>query len=58
MYTLILDLDETLVHFRDIDGGGEFLIRPYAEEFLEEMGKYYEIVIFTAAIKSYADYIL
>ena len=28
-----------------------FLIRPYCQEFLTEMAKYYEIVIFTAAVK-------
>jgi CTD small phosphatase-like protein 2 len=35
-----------------------FLIRPYCQEFLDEMNKYYEIVIFTAAVKEYADNIL
>jgi len=34
------------------------LVRPGAEEFLEEMGKYYEIVIFTAALQGYADSVL
>jgi len=34
------------------------LVRPYAEEFLVEMSKYYEIVIFTAALSDYADWIL
>lgn len=29
--------------------GGEFLIRPYAEKFIEILSQYYEIVIFTAA---------
>lgn len=33
-------------------------MRPYAEAFLEEMSKYYEIIIFTAALKDYADWIL
>ena len=33
-------------------------VRPGAEEFIEEMGKYYEIVIFTAALQEYADGIL
>ena len=37
---------------------GQFLVRPYAEAFLEEMAKYYEVVVFTAALKDYADYIL
>ena len=50
MYTLVLDLDETLVHYEECNDQGKFLIRPYAYEFLEEMAKYYEVVIFTAAI--------
>ncbi|KAL4471612.1 hypothetical protein ABPG74_008505 [Tetrahymena malaccensis] len=58
-HTLVLDLDETLVHFQEIpDEGGQFLIRPHAEIFLQKLSEYYEIVIFTAAIKDYADFIL
>ena len=57
-YTLVLDLDETLVHFFYTPSGGTFLIRPYCIQFLEEMSKFYEIVIFTAALKDYADSIL
>ncbi|CAD8047361.1 unnamed protein product [Paramecium sonneborni] len=53
-YTLILDLDETLVHYQE----GQFLVRPYAQQFLKEMSKFYEIVIFTAAQQDYADFIL
>ncbi len=34
------------------------LFRPHLHEFLTEMSKYYEIVIFTAALQDYADYIL
>jgi len=33
-------------------------VRPYAEDFLIEMSKYFEIVIFTAALSDYADWIL
>lgn len=57
-YTLVLDLDETLVHFMYTPSGGTFLIRPYCFKFLELMSKYFEIVIFTAAMKEYADSIL
>lgn len=58
-YTLVLDLDETLVHFQEQKNGkNQFLIRPYAQYFLKEMSKWYEIVIFTAALKDYADFIL
>ena len=57
-YTLVLDLDETLAHFFYTPSGGTFLIRPYCFQFLEEMSKIFEIVIFTAALKDYADSIL
>ena len=57
-YTLVLDLDETLVHFFYTPSGGTFLVRPYCLQFLEEMSKIFEIVIFTAALKDYADSIL
>ena len=50
-YTLVLDLDETLVHFVEENDSAFIQIRPGAETFLEEMQKYYEIVIFTAAMQ-------
>jgi TFIIF-interacting CTD phosphatase-like protein len=50
-YTLVLDLDETLIHFDEKeDGTSQFLIRPYAQFFLKQVAKYYEVVIFTAAL--------
>lgn len=58
-YTLVLDLDETLIHFEEKDDGtSQFLIRPYAQYFLKQVAKYYEVVVFTAALQDYADYIL
>ena len=54
-FTLVLDLDETLVHYFEVRGEGSFLVRPGCKEFLEEACKYYEIVIFTAALQDYAD---
>ena len=54
-YTLVLDLDETLVHYIDNINEGKYLARPYAKEFLQSMSQYYELVIFTAAIQDYAD---
>jgi TFIIF-interacting CTD phosphatase-like protein len=51
IYTLVLDLDETLVHYFFTPSGGCFLIRPHAFEFLESLSKMYELVIFTAAMK-------
>lgn len=58
-YTLVLDLDETLIHYEEnADGTSQFLIRPFAQNFLKEVSKYYEVIIFTAALKDYADFIL
>ena len=57
-YTLVLDLDETLVHFFYCPSGGSFLIRPYCYEFLRDMSDIFEIAIFTAAMQDYADGIL
>ena len=73
--TLILDLDETLVHssFKpfyskpdihlNIKFDNEYhnvyvLKRPYVDEFLTTMAKYYNIIIFTASIKEYANPLL
>ena len=55
-YTLVLDLDETLVHFDQ--RRRNYRPRPYAQRFLAEMSKYFELVIFTAGLKDYADWIL
>lgn len=88
-YSLVLDLDETLIHFLEenerqqheehmglytgtggyagrkqvvevINGGviEYFYVRPYLRQFLSEMAKYYELVIFTAGTQDYADSIL
>lgn len=51
VYTLVLDLDETLIHYFYTPSGGSFLIRPYCIQFLEEMSKIFEVIIFTAAMK-------
>ena len=78
--TLILDLDETLVHssFKPINYNNVFhkpdillninfrsnnhnvyvLKRPYVHEFLREMNKIYNIIIFTASVKEYANPLL
>ena len=54
----MLDLDETLIHYEDEGTQGRFLVRPYTFPFLKEMSKYYEIIIFTAAMQDYADWII
>lgn len=55
-FTLILDLDETLVHYVENGSESHLNVRPGCSEFLVEMAKYYEIVIFTAALQDYADW--
>ena len=50
-YTLVLDLDETLVHYVEDNDSAYIQIRPGAEAFLEEMYNHYEIVVFTAAMQ-------
>ena len=60
-YSLILDLDETLVHFKvnnEDDTEGMLRIRPGAISFLEEVGKYYELIVFTAATQDYGDLLI
>ena len=68
---LIIDLDETLIHSAMGRKFGDNVItiksrkhgnvvfsvtvRPHAREFLQEMAKYYTLVLFTAAEQSYAD---
>lgn len=59
MYTLVLDLDETLVHYFEIEGTGNYGIRPGMHEFLQRMSAVpYELVIFTAATQDYADWVI
>ena len=92
-YTLVLDLDETLIHYHanglddedmtvsdeprsyledtpcssnrfsdcyvdDDSEAIEFSIRPGLSSFLNELSKYYELVLYTAATREYADYFL
>ena len=102
-YTLVLDLDETLIHYRDNSpdtqtedgevsscgedaGGGTnnntpkrhskleesppkrmiteededvvFFLRPGLSSFLSSLAKHYELVLYTAATREYADYFL
>ena len=57
-YTLVLDLDETLVHYISDNESAYIQIRPGTEDFLIDLSKYYEIVIFTAALQKYADIVI
>ncbi|KAF5320784.1 hypothetical protein D9619_001428 [Psilocybe cf. subviscida] len=71
---LVLDLDETLVHssFKSI-AQADYVVpveieyhwhnvyvikRPGVDNFLKEMGKIYEVVVFTASLSKYADPVL
>ena len=69
--TLLLDIDETLVHSSfshndqadiilpiDIEGRScniYIQVRQNCCEFIEEVGNYFEVVIFTASLSKYAD---
>jgi Dullard-like phosphatase family protein len=57
-YTLVIDLDETLVHYVEEREKAYVQVRPFADYFLTEMGKYFEIVIFTSAEEDYANLVL
>lgn len=54
----MLDLDETLVHFAYSPSGGSFIVRPYCFEFLKNIKKYYEVMVFTAATQEYANRVI
>ena len=57
-YTLILDLDETLISFKIVDNisnKGILRLRPGLYEFLLSVKNNYELIIFTSATKEYAD---
>ncbi|XP_002985977.2 probable C-terminal domain small phosphatase [Selaginella moellendorffii] len=69
--TLVLDIDETLIHAHKATASlklfsgktlplQRYLVakRPGVDTFLDEMSKIYEIVVFTRAVKPYADRIL
>lgn len=56
-YCLVLDLDETLVHYFEVGSEGTFLVRPGCDQFLTEMAEIYEIVIFTAAMQDVSNLI-
>eukprot|EP00884_Botryococcus_braunii_P014271 jgi/Botrbrau1/22845/Bobra.0065s0004.1 len=57
--TLVLDLDDLLVHSDWTRGRGwRTFKRPGAEDFLRQMAQYYELVVYTSQLPTYADPIL
>ena len=58
-FTLILELNETIISIKK-DSKGQVIIipRPGLKQFLKEISKFYEIIIFTSYDKNYADQIL
>ena len=57
-YCLVLDLDETLVHFFEDNSEAYVKVRMGAENFISVLSQYCEIVIFTASTKYYADIVI
>ena len=57
-FTIFLDLDETLVHYKEENNRAFISIRPFTNVFLLEMSKYFELIIFTASNEEYANLIL
>ena len=64
---MLLDLDETLIHFPDsnsvqnalqVTDEPTFFIRSGLFQFLNYLAPHYELVLFTAAERQYADYFL
>lgn len=57
----MLDLDETLVHFKDskyLTDDQKLKVRPGVAQFLEALDPFYTFVVFTAAQKMYADFVI
>lgn len=73
-HTLVLDLDETLVHcsiepipspdlkfpvnYNGLDYTVYVKIRPHFQHFIDTVSKYYEVVVFTASQRVYAEKLL
>ena len=57
-YCLVLDLDETLVHFFEDENEAYVKVRLGTENFIRQLSKYCEIAIFTASTKYYADKVI
>ena len=57
--TLVIGLDEMLVHYEpDSRGGGRLHTRPGLRPFLYTVSQMFELVIFSASLKSHSDFII
>ena len=57
-FCLILDIDETISHTMRLSFGNYFLLRPGVLHLIKKLYHFFEIDIFTAALKRYADNIV
>jgi hypothetical protein len=57
-FCLVLDIDETISHTMRLSFGNYFLLRPGVIHLIRKLYHFFEIDIFTAAIKRYADNIV
>ena len=57
-FSLVLDLDETLISFRqnpNEENKGTIRFRPFLDSFLKKVKEKYELIVFTSGTKDYAD---
>ena len=52
------DAEKLMLELEDGENDFFYMVRPYCNKFLTELSKYFEIVIFTAAMQDYADWII
>ena len=57
-YCLVLDLDETLVHYFENENEAYVKVRMGTENFIRKLSKFCEIAIFTASTQNYADIVI
>ena len=54
-YTLVLDLEGTLIHYVSNKNSGFIKIRPNVEIFLKTLSNYYEIVLFSDSLQKFTE---
>lgn len=57
-YTLIINLDENIVHYVEEEEKSYVKVRFNTDNFLKNLSKFYEIIFFTSLNKDYADIII